>query len=713
MTASRSRIRIRIPIAMACLAFAAWAPTASANYEVRGTFQYRDRPFQLGGFTGTDVDRPIRFAEVDVIDAANAVLGSGATDANGAFTINIIDSTVRNVRVRCKTIAPAASTLELRVLQTGTSAVFAVVSNTYTNHNPNVNIDFRATPVVATPSVQPSTVNAGDPFNIFDSVVDAFDAVASLRGTRPTLQLTVYWNLGSNNGTYYTSTTRSIFLFGLPSDSDGYDDSVILHEVGHYIEDTLAATDNPGGAHSLNGLYDLRLAWSEGVATLFQNVVRQWQGLPRPEIYVDTSGEPGAGHAFISYDVETPSVGVPTARNEVAVNAALWDIVDVPGTADGSPGSDDDPLALADGTGAFWDTFTSTQFRNAPSVSCEDFWDAWFAIGNGQTAGMQQTFNARGIEYNDDAFEPDDSVGQARSIVAGSPPAHHTFYGIGDEDWIIVAVQGGSPYTFETLNLTNGADTRLDLYAADGTTLLGSNDNIPGNPPASRIEYMPAQTAIVYLRCRRVVDLHTYGSYDLRVLGTPVPVEVSDATIAAVAGGVRLTWHARSDGGFSHFEVERAGGASEAWVVLGRAVAPDGETAAWEYFDATAAPGREYAYRLAGVESSGERAYFGPFVATVPAPARLALRTPQPNPFNPSTSIAFELPRGEMVWLRVYNSAGAHVRTLVGGETLAAGRHQRLWDGRDDRGRSVASGIYVVHVQAGGQRASQRAVLVR
>jgi len=701
---------------VALLCVSAWAPAALANYQVRGVFQYRDRPFQLGGFTGATVDLPIRQAEVDVIDDANVVLGSGVTDATGEFAITIIDTQVRNVRVRCKTIAPSASTLELRVLQTVSNAIFAVVSNTYSNHNPNTDIDFRATPVIALPSAFPATVRAGDPFNVFDNALDAMDMVADLRGSRPTQLLTIYWDLGSGNGTYYSPGTRSIYLYGLMSDSDGYDDTVILHEVGHYIEDTLGATDNPGGPHSLNELYDLRLSWSEGFGTFFQNMVRSWKGQARPEIYVDTSGEPGPGHAFISYEVETPSVGVPTARNEVSVNAVLWDIVDVASTPDGSVGSDDDALALADGRAEFWQAFTSSQFRTAANISAEDFWDAWFAVGNNEAAAMQAIFNARGIEYNDDAFEQDDGVAQARSVVAGSPSGHRTFYGAGDDDWIVVAVQGGSPYTFETLNLTNGADTRLDLYASNGVTLLANNDNAPGGGPESRIDYMPAQTSVVYLRCRRVVDMHNYGSYDLRVVGTGVPVEVSDVAVTAVEGGVRLQWRARRDGGFSHFEIERgdaAADAGEAFAVLGRADEPAGGGELWEFVDRTATAGRTYAYRLVGVETSGEREVFGPFLAAAPVPARLALRPPHPNPFNPTTVLGFELPHSQRVWLRVYNSAGAHVRTLVAGETLAAGHHDRVWDGRDDRGRNVASGVYVVHVDAGGERTAVRAVLVR
>jgi hypothetical protein len=714
---SRATLARSFWLATACVV--ALAPVASANYQVRGRFLYRDRPFGLGGFTGLTADLPIREAEVDVIDASNAVLATGVTDGNGDVTINVIDSTVRDVRVRCKTIAPAASTFEVRVLQTGTSNIFAVVSPTYTGHDPNTDIDFTSAPVVALPSdiAAPSMLRAGDPFNIYDNALDAIDFVTSLRGSRPSQLLTIYWNVGSAIGTYYSDADRGIRLLGLTSDSDGYDDAVILHEIGHYIEFTVTASDNPGGNHSLNGLYDLRLAWSEGWATFFQNMVRDWKGQGRPEIYVDTSGQPGSGHAFISYEVETPSVGVPTARNEVSVNAVLWDIVDGAATPDGSAGTDDDGIGLADGDGEAWQTVSSSGFRNATSISLEDFWDAWFAEGNGMAAQMQQSFNVRGIEYNDDPLEPDDGVAQAQSVLAGSNATHHTIYGAGDEDWIVVAVQGGSPYVFETLNLTNGADTQLHLYASDGTTLISTHDDrvggMPPVDPSSIINYTSPQTTVVYLRARRKPDTHTYGSYDLRVTGTGVPVEVSAVHVTSVDGGVQLTWQAHRSGAFSHFEIERRSTAEDAWIGLGRADAPPGADAAWEYLDRSVEAGVTYEYRIVGVEATGEREAFGPFTVAVAAPARLALRAPQPNPFNPTTLLAFDVPASGRVWLRVFSVGGAHVRTLVGGENLTAGRHQRVWDGRDESGHGVASGVYVVRVDAGAAHAVQRAVLVR
>lgn len=71
-----------------------------------------------------------------------------------------------------------------------------------------------------------------------------------------------------------------------------------------------------------------------------------------------------------------------------------------------------------------------------------------------------------------------------------------------------------------------------------------------------------------------------------------------------------------------------------------------------------------------------------------------------PNPFNPSTAIKFVLPKAGKVTLQIFNETGQLVRALVDGE-MNAGRHEISWDGRNQAGAAVASGVYfyqlVVH----------------
>ena len=73
------------------------------------------------------------------------------------------------------------------------------------------------------------------------------------------------------------------------------------------------------------------------------------------------------------------------------------------------------------------------------------------------------------------------------------------------------------------------------------------------------------------------------------------------------------------------------------------------------------------------------------------------LRPCVPNPFNPSTVVAFDLAQPGTVSLVVYGLDGRRVRVLAEG-AFAAGRHERLWDGRDQGGRRLGSGVYFVRL---------------
>ncbi len=102
----------------------------------------------------------------------------------------------------------------------------------------------------------------------------------------------------------------------------------------------------------------------------------------------------------------------------------------------------------------------------------------------------------------------------------------------------------------------------------------------------------------------------------------------------------------------------------------------------------------------------------GDVTAAGDAPQAFALKGAVPNPFNPQTTLHFSLPATGHADLRLYDVQGRLVRTLVS-DTRPAGPNQARWDGRDDGGRSVASGTYFARLQAAGQHTVKSLVLVR
>ena len=93
-------------------------------------------------------------------------------------------------------------------------------------------------------------------------------------------------------------------------------------------------------------------------------------------------------------------------------------------------------------------------------------------------------------------------------------------------------------------------------------------------------------------------------------------------------------------------------------------------------------------------------------------PAKLTLRPAYPNPFNSTVTIPYGIAAASHVRLTVYNLAGQSVRSLVDRE-MTAGQYALRWDGRDDRGRTLASGVYALRLRDGRDVVTRKVLLVK
>lgn len=98
---------------------------------------------------------------------------------------------------------------------------------------------------------------------------------------------------------------------------------------------------------------------------------------------------------------------------------------------------------------------------------------------------------------------------------------------------------------------------------------------------------------------------------------------------------------------------------------------------------------------------------------TVIMPDDYKLEQNYPNPFNPVTNISFTLPLTKTISLKIYNSLGQEIRTLINKQEYLEGSHTVQWDGTDDEGNPVASGVYVYKLIFGNFSQSKRMTLVR
>jgi flagellar hook assembly protein FlgD len=83
-----------------------------------------------------------------------------------------------------------------------------------------------------------------------------------------------------------------------------------------------------------------------------------------------------------------------------------------------------------------------------------------------------------------------------------------------------------------------------------------------------------------------------------------------------------------------------------------------------------------------------------------------------PNPFNPETEISFRLPEAGHVVVKIFNTLGEEIRTFADAQ-FEAGDHSLRWDGKDNQGNSVSSGIYFYQLRAGEFKQTKRMNLLR
>jgi PKD repeat protein len=187
--------------------------------------------------------------------------------------------------------------------------------------------------------------------------------------------------------------------------------------------------------------------------------------------------------------------------------------------------------------------------------------------------------------------------------------------------------------------------------------------------------------------------------------------------VASVNGEVRLAWRIAPESSEPRFTVWRRDPAELDFAALDD---PDitrsgAEAGSLTCVDSDVLVGAKYVYRIELEDAdTGARRRTAPLWVTI-APridTEPVLHPNQPNPFNPSTTIRFTVGDSDAVKLRIFDMNGRLVRTLVE-RRFETGTHAIEWDGRDDHGRTVSSGVYVYRLEAGASTHSRRMVLVR
>jgi hypothetical protein len=720
---------------------------ARADFTATGTFMYEDLPIDINGFQSPHVNRPCRLVDVNVIDTNTfVILAQGATDQNGLFSINVTDSQVRNVAVLALTSNVSTPNLQHYVTQFNTTAIHAFQGIQVASHGPGDPINMG--------TVVMRYRSGGEAFNLYDVALDGADFIASLEGgVRPPVPLRIRFSLDvSPNVGYYNGDVNMGGNFG-------YDDTILLHEMGHYVQNRYGNfSDNPGGTHYIgDSAQDPRLSFGEGWPTFWGSNVRDWLGMNQPQVYLTSTGDSTTGVINFSYDLETYA-GCTGAACEVAVQGSLWDMTDGNTTQDRSPGVDDEPGYQMDRPfGDLW-TFTRTYLSQPPfsgDLTYEDFHLLWVQNVNPPQAtelGMIEDLN-HGIQYRPDAFESDNGSGQAAAshsfedLSAGNT-THHTTWIAGDEDWVRFSGQAGITYQIETRTMRDGADTYLEVRNA-ALALVASSDNVgtpsPGQNNAfevlrSSTTWIPPATQDVYVMVRRssaapygIMSLH--GNYDLRIKAMNVPATYPNVTVTPLFFSITLNQNTQTTRNMVvgntgtadalTYNLVEAGG-DIPWVSAAplSGTVPPGETrTSVVTFDATGLAVGNYSGTLEVHSNDPDNAVRNMALVLRVDPGTTAaddapgapatwLAANTPNPVNPATTIRFTLRAAGPVSLAIYDVQGREVERLVSG-VMSAGEHAVEWNSAAGHRPPLASGVYFYRLTAGDFTATRKMAVIR
>jgi len=177
-------------------------------------------------------------------------------------------------------------------------------------------------------------------------------------------------------------------------------------------------------------------------------------------------------------------------------------------------------------------------------------------------------------------------------------------------------------------------------------------------------------------------------------------------------GGTHLEWEEQLEEDFQYFRIYRS--ESEEFIPNSGDLVES--TNGTDWLD-TVEKGWKYYYKISAVDFSGNESDAASATSTTgddtpQAPDAFALYQNVPNPFNPATTIRFDLPRAAHVKLSIFNVKGELVSTIADRQ-MSEGRKEFIWTAVDNRGRAVSSGIYFYRLVAGEFVQTKKMVLLR
>lgn len=194
------------------------------------------------------------------------------------------------------------------------------------------------------------------------------------------------------------------------------------------------------------------------------------------------------------------------------------------------------------------------------------------------------------------------------------------------------------------------------------------------------------------------------------------PIELSRLTAENTTEGVLIRWRTESETENRGFYLFRKAEDEQAYSAVNDRIIPgQGSSQSrhdYSYLDDDLNMNKRYTYKLGHVDYNGTLYFSDPIEIEQGKPKEFVLNPNYPNPFNPRTTISFQLKSVQRTTIEIYDVFGRKVRTLIS-ETLEAGAHKIIWDGKDDKGKKLTSGTYLLKFTLPSQIIQRKMTLLK
>jgi hypothetical protein len=394
----------------------------TALVTLSGKITYDFIPFTSGGTAGLDysnsIQKDVRGAKVQVIEANGTILGTTLTDENGNYTLDVVGSSVK-VRVSAqlyKEVSTGLSSWDFQVkdntnanaLYVMEGALASLGTGSTQTRNLNASSGWGGSSYI-------STRTAGA-FAILDVVYQGIQKVTIAQNDAVFPALDIFWsvnNLAASGdkalgqiGTSHFDGTALYILGKADSDTDEYDTAVVGHEWGHYYEAKFSRSDSIGGSHGGGDMLDIRVAFGEGFGTALGCMITDSQ------YYLDSLGTAQSQTGVYANLEAGGSVTNAGWYNESSIYNVLYDIFD---------SNDDAGDTLSLGFSAIHNVFINAQKNTDAFTSIFTFITALKAENEGNDAAIDAILENESIAPIADIY----GTGRTNRASENANPLYH------------------------------------------------------------------------------------------------------------------------------------------------------------------------------------------------------------------------------------------------------------------------------------------------